>query len=348
MKTIQGLATLGLAALACGAQAQSSVTIYGVVDVGVQFEDGESSNVTRVISGGRAGSRLGFKGTEDLGGGLRAIFTLEAGLNVDNGSFGQAGLAFGRQATVGLAGAWGTLAAGRAGTFGSGTGSFDMFGAVDPFSAAWGIATVGSTMSSANALRVNNALLYQSPDMGGFQLGALYTPQAIGTETSPGGANVSLTGLGARYAGGPFYAVVTYDMANNPAGGKDEKHLQAGASYDLKVVQLYAAYARETDLFSTDLNVSGTTNGAGARAWMVGLSVPLGTSKVVTSYQERRGDELGGEKRDLRVVSLGYEYFLSKRSSLYAVVSDEAGRNTLAAVAAYNKRQYTAGMNHKF
>jgi len=339
---------LALSALACSAQAQSSVTIYGVIDVGVQFEEGLNDNTDRVISGGRSGSRLGFKGAEDLGGGLRAVFTLEAGLNVDNGSFGQGGLAFGRQSTVGLAGGWGTLVAGRVGTFSSGTGGFDMFAAVDPFSAGWGIATVGSSMSSANALRVNNAVIYQSPDMGGFRLGALYTPQAIGTETSPSGANISLTGLGARYSGGPFYAVITYDVANNPAGGSDEKHLQVGASYDFKVVELYAAYARETDLFSTNLNVSGTTNGAGAKAWMVGLSLPLGNSKIVTSYQERNGDELGGEKRDLRLISLGYEYFLSKRSSLYAVVTDEEGKNTLATVPAYNKRQYTAGVNHKF
>jgi predicted porin len=184
--------------------------------------------------------------------------------------------------------------------------------------------------------------------MGGFQAGVLHSLQAFDSETSPTGANLYLTGLGARYAGGPLYAALTYDVANNPAGGKDEKHLQAGASYDLKVVRLYAAYARETGLFSTDLNVSGTTNGAGARAWMVGLSAPLSNARLVTSYQQRNGDQLGGEKRDLRVIALGYEYFLSKRSTVYAVVADEEGKNTLATVAAYNKRQYTAGVQHRF
>jgi GBP family porin len=346
--TLRALA-LAVAALAGTAQAQSSVTIYGIVDLGVQWEDGLTDNTSRVVSGGRSASRLGFRGTEDLGGGLSAIFTLESGINADSGSIGQGGRFFGRQSSVGLTGGWGTLAAGRFGTFGSGTGTFDMFGPIDPFVTSWGTAGLGSSMSSANALRVANAVLYRTPDMAGFQAGVLHSLQAIAdAEVSPQGANVYLTGLGLRYAAGPFYAAITYDQANNPAGGPDEKHLQIGASYDLKVVKLHGAYAREKDLFSADLNTSGTTNGADAKAWMLGLTVPLGGGNLVTSYQRRDGEQLGGEKRDLRVWALGYEYFLSKRSSLYGVVADEDGRNTLATMPAFNRRQYTAGVLHKF
>lgn len=341
-------AAFALGGMAWSAQAQN-LTIYGQVDAGVQYEKGIAAHTARLVAGGRSASRLGFRGTEDLGGGMAALFVLEQGINTDTGMPAQGGRAFGRQSFAGLGGKRGTLAAGRIATFGSGTGSFDLFGAVDPFSTAWGIAGVGSTMSTAAGLRVDNALLYQTPDLGGCQAGVLHSLQALNNETSPRGANIYLTGLGAKYAAGPLYVAASYEAANNSAAGRpDEKHLQVGASYDFKFIRLHAAYAREQGLFSTDLNISGTTNGAGAKAYMAGVSVPVGNGTVLASYQKRDGDRLGGENRDFRVLALGHEYFLSKRTSLYAVVADSEGRDTLATSAAYNRRTYTMGVLHKF
>jgi predicted porin len=348
MKTSPSIIGAVLAMAAASASAQSNVTIYGLFDVGAQLEDSSAGKTVKVVSGGRSGSRLGFRGTEDLGGGLSAVWLAESGINLDTGGLGQGGRFMGRQVYVGLKGAWGTLVGGRVATFGSGTGSFDMFGEIDPMATAFGIASLGSTMSTATGLRVDNSLLYQSPDIRGFQAGLLHSVQAVNNEVPGRGANIYLTGLGAKYAAGPLYAAVTYEQANNPAGAKDEKHLQVGAAWDFKVVRLHAAYGRELNLFSTALNISGTTNGAGAKSWMAGITAPLGSGILRSSYQTRDGGEVGGENRDVRVVSVGYEYFFSKRTSAYAVVADADGKGTLDNNPSYDRRQYTVGLMHKF
>jgi len=340
------LATV-VAAAAGSACAQSNVTIYGLFDVGGQLEDSSAGKTVKVVSGGRSGSRLGFRGSEDLGGGLSAIWVGESGLNLDTGGLGQGGRFFGRQVYVGLKGGFGTLVAGRVATFGAGTGNFDMFGEVDPLATAFGIAGVGSTMSSATGLRVDNTILYQSPDIQGFQAGVLHSLQAVNNEVAGRGNNMYLTGLGTRYAAGPLYAALTYEKINNPTGGKDENHLQLGATWDFKLIRLHAAYARETGLFS-DLNISGTKNGAGAKAWMVGITAPVGNGIIRSSYQTRDGAEVGGENRDLRVIAVAYEYFFSKRTSAYAVAADSDGKGTLDNMPAYDRRQYTVGLMHRF
>jgi predicted porin len=333
--------------LACAAHAQNNVTIYGLMDAGVQLEDASNGKTLKVVSGGNSGSRLGFRGAEDLGGGLSFIFTAEHGINIDTGGLAQGGRFFGRQVFAGFKGNWGTLVAGRVATFGSGTGSFDMFSPVDPMYTAFGIAGVGSTMSSAASLRIDNTVLYQSPDLAGFQAGVLHSLQAVNNEVPGRRNNMYLTGLGTRYAAGPLYAALTYERIHNPTGGKDEGHLQLGATWDFKVIRLHAAHARETGLFS-DLNISGTRNGAGAKAWMVGISAPLGNGTLRSSYQTRDGDEVGGENRDLRVIGVVYEYYFSKRTSAYAAAADSDGKGTLDKMPAYDRRQYTVGMMHKF
>jgi predicted porin len=347
MKLNQWAAAAAATMFACAAHAQSNVTIYGLFDVGVQLDDASNGKTAKVVSGGNYGSRLGFRGAEDLGGGLSAIFTAEHGINVDTGRLGQGGRFFGRQVFAGFKGTWGTLVAGRVATFGSGTGSFDMFSSVDPMSTALGIAGVGSTMSSAAALRIDNTVLYQSPDMRGFQAGVLHSLQAVNNEVTGRGNNMYLTGLGAKYAAGPLFAAMTYEKINNPTGGKDENHLQLGATWDFKVIRLHAAHARETGLFS-DLNISGTKNGAGAKAWMVGITAPVGNGIIRSSYQTRDGDEVGGENRDLRVISVAYEYYFSKRTSAYAAAADSDGKGTLDKMPAYDRRQYTVGLMHRF
>ena len=116
------LAAVGLAGLAIGAQAQtlsasSSVTIYGIADLGVErlTNVGASGGGLTRMPGltGSLPSRLGFRGSEDLGDGLKAIFTLEMGIGLDTGTFNQGGRAFGRQAFVGLSGPWGSVTLGR-------------------------------------------------------------------------------------------------------------------------------------------------------------------------------------------------------------------------------------------
>ncbi len=205
--------SLALLALVCGsAQAQSSVTLYGIVDASVQWNKQYSStsaqqeSVWSIDSGYQSGSRFGLRGSESLGNGLTAIFTLEGGFDASTGQSTQGGLLFGRQAWAGLQGGWGSVAAGRIPTPSSGTGSFDMFGAVDPFTAGFGINAIGSTFVAANALREDNAVLYVTPLLGGLKAAAGYSFNRGGSETSPQGSNSDAVNLAASFSAGPFYA----------------------------------------------------------------------------------------------------------------------------------------------
>ena len=126
-KAILALAALG--SLSAVAQAQTSVTLYGIVDVGIVRESGTlGPSVTKLSSGIANGSRFGFKGVEDLGGGMTAFFDLQNGFQADTGALGQGGLLFGRQAFVGLGGSFGNIKLGR-----QYTPIDDLHGAVDPF-----------------------------------------------------------------------------------------------------------------------------------------------------------------------------------------------------------------------
>ncbi|WP_158903605.1 porin [Burkholderia sp. L27(2015)] len=205
------------------AHAQSSVVLYGILDEGVQF----SSNTKNVVNGtnvggrqvaldstsGPNGSRWGLRGAEDLGGGLKAIFTLESGINLNTGAFAQGGTAFGRQAFVGLSSAqYGTLTMGR---------QYDsVVTYVQPVAAYGYIAGSnlfehpGDLDNLGNTLRTNNTIKYGSPNFNGLTVGA---------EVSLGGQAGNVTGgggysAGAAYATGPLTLGAGYNYFKNPTG----------------------------------------------------------------------------------------------------------------------------------
>jgi predicted porin len=300
---------------------------------------------------------------------LNAIFALEAGFSIDSGTSGQNGRLFGRQAWLGVDGNIGTLVAGRIASFSSGTGSFDMFGPVDPFSTAWIIAGIQSTFSAANSMRLDNSIMYRSPKFGGFQAGAGYSFAASGagpvSEAGGSGNNNRVMFTGANYAAGPFYFALTYDVVDfaNAITSEDQKMLQVGGSWDLKFLKLHAAYAKEDNVrVATSLPVpsyvqaaAGALVGTGhdADAWMVGVSAPLGAFTVMASYQERDADAVaGGIEGDGTVWSIGGKYDLSRRTNLYLVFSDIKGEKTLAeriaATDFANRKTLMTGINHRF
>jgi len=256
-KTWVALAVAG--AFAAGAaQAQSSVTLYGIIDVNYMWQalpttvgTGTSARVQQesfsaINSGHQSGSRWGLRGSEDLGGGLKAIFTIEGGYNPDTGTLGQGGLLFGRQAWAGLQGGWGAVVLGRLATFSSGTGSFDMFGRTDPFLTGFGLASLGNTFYSANALRIDNAIAYQTPTWAGFKAGIGYSTRIAGNEVAPSSANADGIISALSWEAGPFWVAVTYDSIDNPTGGSDQKHLQIGATFDIGPVRLHVVYADQS------------------------------------------------------------------------------------------------------
>jgi len=283
-KSLVALAVLG--AFAGAASAQSSVTMYGIIDVNFQINDPKAAGTTStsgINSGHQFGSRFGVRGSEDLGGGLAAIFTIESGFNPDLGTSAQGGRLFGRQAWAGVRSAsFGSVVAGRVAIFGSGTGSWDMFGSVDPFGTGFGISSLGSTFSSANALRVDNAVLWQSPNWSGFRAGAGYSFNIAGAETAGSGTNTKMIFTGANYTGGPLFLSATYDRVDVP-NADAQTHLQVGGTFDAKVVKLHAAYAKEDNQRAA--SAVGTTNGADATAYMVGVTVPVGKAiNLLGSY----------------------------------------------------------------
>jgi predicted porin len=213
-KTLIALAALGSAAGA--AQAQSSVTLYGLVDVGLNYTSNVGGKrLYNTTSGVEQANRWGLRGMEDLGGGLSAIFVLENGFNLNTGALGQnnpgssQGLEFGRQAYVGLSNAYGTVTMGR---------QYDsVVDFVGPL--ATGNQWLGNNASHpgdldnfSNLYRVNNAIKYASPSIHGFKFGGLYSLGGVAGDVTRN----QLFSLGASYVSGPLSVAAAYLNSRNP------------------------------------------------------------------------------------------------------------------------------------
>jgi len=372
-KTWVALAVLG--AFAGVAQAQSSVTLYGIVDVNYMWQElptvtgtGTSARVTQestsaINSGHQSGSRFGFRGSEDLGGGLKAIFTLEGGYDVSTGQQQQGGRIFGRQAWAGLESGWGRVVAGRLATFSSGTGSFYMTGNVDPFATGFGLAGLGNTMYSMNALRLDNSIAYMTPKWAGFMFGAGYSFNANGNEQAPDSKNTEVVFLGANWQGGPFFVMVTYDTANGAGSNPDQKHLQIGGTFDIGPFRLHAAYADQSNVGSVPAVGLG---GSGAfvtlptgiqnfdtNAYMLGATWKIGAWSLFGSWQMQDADSkpIAGTNQnfdpDFNIWALGTTWNLSRRTNLYA---SYASRNADGSLIdnSFNGKQFALGVRHLF
>jgi len=217
-KSLLALAALG--AFAGVAHAQSSVTLYGIIDAGLDYVN--NAQVTggskiALTSGIEQGSRWGLKGSEDLGGGLKTIFQLENGFNVMTGKLGQnqngaspSSSMFGRQAYVGLSGnSWGTVTVGRQ------YDSIDDYVQPATMNGNYGayFSHAGDIDNTDNAYRVNNSIKYASPSFNGLTFGGMY---AFGGAAGQFGKN-SMFGIGAAYSNGPIYAAAAYEYNRNPS-----------------------------------------------------------------------------------------------------------------------------------
>ena len=377
-KTWVALAVAG-AFVAGTAQAQSSVTLYGIVDVNYMWEEkptnvGTSTSprivqesLSAINGGHQSGNRWGLRGSEDLGGGMSAIFTLESGFNIDTGTSAQSGRLFGRQAYAGISTGMGAVVAGRLASFSSGTGSFDMFGRTDPFATGFGLASLGQTFYSANALRVDNALAYQSPKWAGFQGGIGYSFNTNGTEKAPNGENTSAFFSAVTWEGGPFWVSLTYDQVQfaDSLNRDEQRHLQVGATFDLGPVRLHGGYANQTGISAV-----GVGGGAGEfiaipsqlpaydnASFMAGVSWKLGAFTLLGSYQWSGADGQsyttvpGGPTfnfdPDYSVFAIGGTYNLSRRTNLYGTY---AARNADGSLAdnSFNYKQLALGVRHLF
>jgi predicted porin len=383
-KSLIALAVLG--AMSSAASAQSSVTIYGIFDIGVQWNEFgvatgvaaspyAQENVFGVESGYQSGSRFGLRGAEALGRGWSAVFTLEGGFDGSTGNLGQGGRVFGRQVWAGLQhNAMGTVVLGRVATPSSGTGSFDLWGSVDPFATGWGINGLQSTMFPSNALREDNAILWASPTWAGFKFAASYSFNINGAEVAPSGNNTKGMTLAGNWTWGPLFLAATYDVLSagdqltNPTfGNPDQKATQLGGTFDFKIVKLHAAYAIQDNLrLLPALNNPGVfnpTNGApyDSNAWMLGVSVPLFGGSILASYQYADADNITTAtysfEPDYSVWGVGYTYPFSRRTNMYIGYGKvewdgNISQNNVSAGAApsqrFDKQQFALGIRHLF
>ena len=330
------LAPLCAMAPAC---AQDNVAVFGVLDTYLEHAAAGQTGATRLQSGGISGSRLGLRGSEALGGGNRAIFMLESGINVDDGTSGQGGLLFGRQAWVGLATRAGDVTLGRhyspyfytLVTYGLGGGM------------GWGNASNYFTDNSV--LRVNNSISYASPSYGGFRARALV---GLGENTTQPGANVgNIHSASLQYDSGPFSANAAVETRKTTAANTD-RFYAIGASYVIGTVKASVmAQSRRDDL-----------DAARNDALELGLLVALGPGSLLLDagrLRNRSAADAGAA-----ALSVRYDYNLSKRSMLYAGAAtirngtrSRFGINgntgaALAVAAGDDPRSLVLGVRHTF
>lgn len=360
-KKIIALAIAGLASSA--AFAQSNVTIYGRADMGYvsrSGDDGAVANTDRrneFISGVGAGSRIGFKGSEDLGGGLKAIFQMEFGTAIDDGT--NAAATWGnRNSHLGLTGNFGTVVAGKLDGI-----RYGIFNKYDAFGGGY----VGNfTQMTAHVDRASNAIAYISPKFGGFDLTLAYATHIgaanpLGLGTNEGSAAVLGNGLTAvngndgdaglksiklTYGNGPISVDLDWEQVSFKSKGTgtaavvdDVTVMTIGGSYDFGMVKVRALY----DNLEVD-GRAGLGTVADVDSWFLSASIPFGKVVGKVTYGETEDDRVAKSKA--KKWGIGAQYDLSKRTALYVdygQISQSSGSSIKLSPAANGYNNFGAG-----
>ena len=354
-KSLIALAALG--AFAGAASAQSSVTLFGIVDTGIRAVRNDGVGTVKSLTNeGLSAGRLGFRGEEDLGGGLKAGFWLEGTVGVDSGAAGGGALAngngastvakfFNRRTTMSLMGPFGEVRLGRdyLPSF-LNLAAFDAYGAVGlgsilnlsgPSGANFPSSTLGS---GGNLVRADNSVGYFLP----ANLGGLYgqVMAAMGENTNTqNGNNGRYVGGRVGYAAGPFDVAAAYGTTRIP-NNSDFRQYNVGGSFNLGVAKLSALYHRA----EYTPNVAGQGQ-ISQKMYGIGANVPLGQGEFRATFQQSRvnGGIVAGlgvvppsspfngtglvNGDDARQYAVGYIYNLSKRTALYTDIARLQNRN---------------------
>ena len=321
-----------VAALACAAStsapAQFASTLYGLVDMSVgSFESPGGASVQRAESGRMSASYLGIRGSDNLGGGLRARFTLETYIRPDDGAAGRSATDpfWGRAANVGLQGTFGTSVLGRSPTpLWTATRLFNPFGDSVGFSPSIRQYFGGTILGDS---RWSNSVAFSTPEV---ESGFMYSVQFNASEGAAGSTGKN-TGVNALYTSGPLQATGTWQRVRNgpgplPAGFDHQSTFQVGASYELRFVRLYGQAGRIDTVADTDVT---------STLYQLGAVSPIGLGFLMASYGYAK-DKVPNSSVLRRTFSIGYDYFLSKATDIYAVVMNErvtalSSANTVAA-----------------
>ena len=351
-KSLLALAVLG--AFAGSVLAQSSVTLYGIADANFTSAKGGANRLNSIGSGGLNGSRFGLRGSEDLGGGLKANFTLENGYAIDTGVTQQSGSStatgpatgarlFGRQAWVGLGGGFGEVRLGRqyspAGVMTDELGPLGTKGA-DLF------AVQGS--SGNRFYRIDNAVTYLTPNLGGFTASAQFSTQLDGAEQNkPNEKSGRLYGVSAMYKGGPFQGGLAYtsvdDISLATAGNQKVKALLGYVGFTFGGITIKGAYDQVDNDTAKDRVIYG-----------LAVEAPVGPFALAAGVAKAK-DTTGAANvsDDATLFNVQAVYNLSKRTALYTFYT-RVSNGTSAALgyngpaADKNSDQFQIGVRHRF
>lgn len=355
-----------------GAYAQSSVTLYGVADVGLEYLNHAVASTGTVSpgaaghdlwalqSGNQSGSRWGVRGVEDLGGGLKSVFLLESGFNIDTGTMGQGGRLFGRSAYLGLQSGWGQL------TFGRHTTPFYDFGVTyDPMAIASRY-SVGAQDPYMGGARADNSAKYTG-NFGGLSVSGLYSFNSNNQEVAGNFTNGRSYSVSASYAAGPFTFGAIYDQSNRSAAAALStnsliRRAAAAAIYSLGAAKVYAGYRYAHAFNGATLPGVALANTVSNLAWL-GAAYQVTPALSVTGsayYQNLRESNAGNPWQFVALV----DYALSKRTDVYTTVSyalnrgksnlgvngfnDQLGTSSEAVRPGANQFGAVVGLRHKF
>ncbi|WP_232076651.1 porin [Variovorax sp. PBL-H6] len=361
------LISIAALSVGCGASAQSTVNLFGVLDAGIAFGRGSIATKTQLVGSGFNSSRIGFRGVEDLGGGLSAGFWLEAGVANDDGQGaasnsnnqgsgagaaapGSQPLTFNRRSTVSLVSAsLGELRLGR-----DFSPQFLTTVQYDPFGAT-GVGSnqliLGATSargpwaanggSGGPAIRSSNGISYLLPETSSGVFGMVQRYLGENTSGTPIAKDGTGSGIRLGWRGGAFEASVAYAKTQYATG--DIKQSVVGLGYTIFGARLTAAYQR-------DSVASALPSGKG---WLVGANVPLGSGQILASYSGYKTDAVTSPAANK--LALGYIYLLSKRTAIYGIVARLKNEGTSAqslngslTAAGKSSTGTTVGIRHAF
>ena len=353
-----------LAALLAGsggaAFSQTAVTIYGIADAAFVRESGGAANYSKLTSGAASASRIGFRGAEDLGGGLSAIFTLETGYRIDTGEVDAAGTIFNRQAFVGLKSGAGTLTIGRQYT----PWHNALAQVADPFGTGYAAGSKNLFPDSGSNVRTSNTLVYTAPVWNNVTAELAYS---AGEQAGDAAAGRQFGGaLG--YARGPLTVRLAYNSKNSdvaaapgvvPVSRSIGHNTLLAANYDFGVLRAYLGVGIDKGFNSAPLgNANNPYGGVRPTASLdgnevlIGLSAPVGPGTLLASAQ-RKNDKTAFNQ-DATAWGVGYLYPLSKRTNLYAAYGSIHNENGAGYTVANNtesgtgNKAYNLGLRHTF
>lgn len=354
-KKLIALAVAGL--MSAPAFAQSNVTVYGLVDFGYVYTgDSATSGVksrNAIDAGNSAGNRLGFKGTEDLGNGLKASFVYETAVRGDANDNGLWGSTGSRQSFVALSGNFGTVALGK-----QYAPQYTLASAVDAFNRGT-VATIANVYIHES--RLDNLAAYVSPNWSGLSFVAAYTNSASGNEGIHNDfGNQDSTTRDARawaispsYKNGPVYVALNVHQIRVNASDATTKVWDLGGTYDLGMVKLGAIYG-----------VRDIKDSVKHSQWGLTAVVPVGTAgKIQASYIHRKSDwDAAVSDAKVSQWGIGYQHELSKRTAIYTAFSDinnkgsakDGGQGAAfvgtaqGSISGTYQRGFTVGLRHTF